>query len=123
MKDRKDEILDSEDELTWSWIRGLSPQDGKAYILARAAARAGRANIYRDEAKTEKIASDMFGGKEVGNFNLWLEPPNVSGASEDEDTSESHSLEAEAGNVAQAGNETEAGNEAEAGNEPEAGNG
>ena len=79
MKDQNDEILDSGDELTWSWIPWLNPQDGKSYIRARATARAGRANIYRDEAGAEKIASDMFGGRQVGNFNLWLEPPDVSG--------------------------------------------
>ena len=94
MKDQTDEILNSGDELILGWIRRLNPQDGKAYIQARAAARAGRANIYRDEVGAEKITSNMFGGRQVRNFNLWLEPPDVPSAGEDEDTSESDSSEA-----------------------------
>ena len=94
MKDQTDEILNSGDELILGWIRRLNPQDGKAYIRARAAARAGRANIYRDEVGAEKITSNMFGGRQVRNFNLWLEPPDVPSAGEDEDTSESDSSEA-----------------------------
>jgi len=35
------EIINSDDEARFSWVKWLNPQDGKAYVRARAAADAG----------------------------------------------------------------------------------
>ena len=73
---KPDEIIDSDQEDVFDWIKWLNPQDGKDYIRVHLAAREGfetytkkNKNIKAGEAR----AIAMFGERGKGEFNEWLE--------------------------------------------------
>ena len=84
------DIIDSDDEDLFSWVRYLNPQSGKGYVKARAAAR------YAVRAKTEEEgrgrAVAKFGAEpEEGGFNHWVwidEPQDEEEEEEEEEEQE-----------------------------------
>ena len=73
---KKGEIVDSDNNDVFSWIRWLNPQSGKDFVKARAAAQAGRhilAANSNDEKRAEAGAKAKFGKPQKWDFNLWME--------------------------------------------------
>ena len=73
---KKNEIVDSDDEDVFSWVRWLNPQSGKDFVKARAAARAGAHHLGtngNDEKGAEVAAKARFGKPQKRDFNWWME--------------------------------------------------
>jgi len=83
------DIIDSDNENLFGWIRYLNPQSGKGYVKARAADRyAARAET--DEEARGRAVAKFEGEPEEGDYNLWLEVDEreVENESEDADDEE-----------------------------------
>ena len=93
MGPKKAEIIDSDDEGGFSWLKWLNPQDGKSYVRARAAANAAAIDlgINLDQKASEKIALAAFGKRGKGDFNLWSDNEQASDSSSDESVASSDS--------------------------------
>jgi hypothetical protein len=76
MGPKADEIVDSDEEEVFSWMRWLNPQSGKDFVRARAAAQSA-ADAYGanpdDEKMGEAAAKASFGKRQKGDFNEWLD--------------------------------------------------
>jgi len=69
---KKNEIVDSDDDDVFSWVRWLNPQRGKDFVKARAAARAGAHHLSanaNNEKGAEVAAKAKFGKPHKGDFN------------------------------------------------------
>jgi len=65
------EIIDSDDEDLFSWIRFLNPQSGKVYVKARAAGHYAVHVKIEPEGRVRVV--DKFGAElEEGGFNHWV---------------------------------------------------
>ena len=65
------EIMDSDDETVFSWLKWLNPQSRRAYVRAREAAQdaAQHNGTHKDEDGAEAVAIASCGQPEVGDFN------------------------------------------------------
>jgi len=76
MGPKKDEIVDSEEEEVFGWMRWSNLQSGKGFVKARAAA-ATAADAYGtnpdDEKAAEAVAKASFGKRQKGDFNEWMD--------------------------------------------------
>jgi len=65
------DIINSDNEADFSWLKWLNPQDGKEYVRGRAAAVVGGQHYQQtnDEQVAEGVALAAFGSRGVGDFN------------------------------------------------------
>jgi len=65
------EIINSDNEKDFSWLKWLNPQDGKEYVRGRVAAVTGEQHYQQtnDEQAAEGVAIAAFGPWGVGDFN------------------------------------------------------
>jgi len=65
------EIINSDNEEDFSWLKWLNAQDGKEYVRGRAAAVAGEQHYQQtnDEQAVEGVEIAAFGPRVVGDFN------------------------------------------------------
>ena len=97
---RAGEIINSDHESRFVWIKWLNPQSGKEYVRARTTAKIADnsiGNTFGNKQNAQALVVKKFGSRHKGDTNLWLEEPHIptSNPSEPESTTEGDEADAD----------------------------
>ena len=100
MGHRAGEIIDSDHESRFVWIKWLKPKSGKEYVRVHTAAKIGDNSIgktFGNKQNAKALAVRKFGPRQKGDTNLWLEEPHIPtpNPSEPESTTEGDESDAD----------------------------